>query len=97
MRRPWLTALGIGVALFLLMVALLNTRLGSLSDLPSPLAHRSPYWLAWRLLLYGAIAALWWRVDRLRTDPVARNAWRRLAAVCALLILAVEFTRGLPV
>jgi len=91
-----LTALGIGVALFLLMVALLNTRLDSLTDLPYPLADHAPYLLAWRLLLYGAIATLWWRVDRrLRTDPVARNAWRRLAAVCALLILATELTRGL--
>lgn len=88
-----MTALGIGVALFLLMVALLNTRLDSLSDLPSPLAHRSPYWLAWRLLLYGAIATLWWQVDRQRTDPAARHAWRRLGSVCALLILAAEFTR----
>jgi hypothetical protein len=88
-----MTALGIGVALFLLMVALLNTRLDSLSDLPYPLAHRSPYLLAWRLLIYGAIAALWWRVDRQRTDPAARHAWRRLGSVCAVLILATELTR----
>lgn len=90
-----MTALGIGVALFLLMVALLNTRLDSLSDLPSPLAHRSPYLLAWRLLIYGAIATLWWQVDRRRTDPAARHAWRRLGSICALLILATELTRGM--
>ena len=96
MRRPWLTALGIGVALFLLMVALLNTRLGSLTDLPSPLAHRSPYLLAWRLLLYAAIATLWWQVDRQRKDAASRQQWHRLAAVCALLILAIELSRGMP-
>jgi hypothetical protein len=93
--RPWLTALGTGVALLLLTVALLNTRLDSLTDLPYPLAHRSPYWLAWRLLLYGAIATLWWQVDRQRTDPAARHAWRRLGSVCAVLILATELTRGM--
>lgn len=86
-----LTALGTGVALFLLTVALLNTHLDSLTDL----AHRSPYWLAWRLLLYGAIATLWWQVDRQRTDPATRHAWRRLGSVCALLILAAEFTRDM--
>ena len=91
MSRRWLTALGIGVALFLLTVALLNTRLDSLTD---P-AHRSPYLLAWRLLLYGAIATLWWQVDRQRTDPTTRHAWRRLGSVCALLILATELTRGM--
>lgn len=95
MSRPWLTALGTGVALLLLTVALLNTRLHSLTDLPYPLAHRSPYLLAWRLLLYGAIATFWWQVDRQRTDPTARTAWRRLAAVCALLILATELSRGM--
>lgn len=95
MSRPWLMALGIGVALFLLMVALLSTRLDSLTDPSYPLAHRSPYWLAWRLLLYGAIATLWWQVDRQRTDPAARHAWRRLGSVCALLILATELTRGM--
>lgn len=88
-----LTALGTGVALFLLTVALLNTRLDSLTDLPYPPVHRSPYWLAWRLLLYGAIATLWWQVDRQRTDPATRHAWRRLGSVCALLILATELTR----
>ena len=95
MSRPWLTALGTGVALLLLTIALLNTRLGNLADLPNPLAHHSPYLLAWRLLLYGAIATLWWQVDRQRTDPAARHAWRRLGSVCAVLILATELTRGM--
>lgn len=95
MSRPWLTALGIGVALLLLMVALLNARLDGLTDLPYPLADHAPYLLAWRLLLYGAIATLWWQVDRQRTDPAARHAWRRLGSVCALLILATELTRGM--
>lgn len=95
MSRHWLTALGIGVTLFLLMVALLNTRLDRLTDLPYPPAHRSPYLLAWRLLLYGAIATLWWQVDQQRTDPGARHAWRRLGSVFALLILAAELTRGM--
>ena len=95
MSRHWLTALGIGVALLLLMVALLNARLDGLTDLPYPLADHAPYLLAWRLLLYAAIATLWWQVDRQRTDPAARHAWRRLGAVCALLILATELTRGM--
>ncbi len=95
MSRPWLTALGIGVALLLLMVALLNARLDGLTDPSYPLTHRSPYWLAWRLLLYSAITTLWWQVDRQRTDPGARHAWRRLGSVCALLILATELTRGM--
>ena len=92
MRRRWLSMAGAGATLVMLAVALLNTRLGALADQSSP-PHHSPYLLAWRLLLYGAIALLWWRLDRLRTDPAARNQWRRLAAVCALLILAIELGR----
>jgi glucan phosphoethanolaminetransferase (alkaline phosphatase superfamily) len=91
MRRHWLSTVGAGVAMVMLAVALMNTRLDALSSPP----HQSPYLLAWRLLLYGAIALLWWRLDRLRTDPAARQQWRRLAAICALLILAIELGRGL--
>jgi glucan phosphoethanolaminetransferase (alkaline phosphatase superfamily) len=94
--RPWLTALGAGVALLMLAVALMNSRLGSLVDLPHSFAYHSPYLLVWRLLLYATIATLWWRVDRLRTEPAARAQWRRLAAICALLILAIELSRGMP-
>lgn len=76
----------------MLAIALMNTRLGSLADLPSQLSHHTPFLLVWRLLLYAGIAALWWLVARLRTDPTARQ---QLAAVCAMLILAVELTRGM--
>ena len=95
MSRPWLTALGAGVALLMLAVALMNSRLGSLVDLPHSFAYHSPYLLVWRLLLYAAIATLWWQVDRQRKDAASRQQWHRLAAVCALLILAIELTRGM--
>ena len=94
MSRFWVTALGAGVTLLMLAVALMNTRPGSLVDLPHSFAYHSPYLLAWRLLLYAAIATLWWQVDRQRKDAASRNQWRRLAAICALLILAVELSRG---
>lgn len=94
MRRHWLSIVGTGAAMLMLAVARMNTHLGALGDQSSS-QHDSPYLLAWRLLLYGAIALLWWLLDRLRTDPAARQQWRRLAAVCALLILAIELGRGL--
>ena len=92
MSRPWLTALGAGVALLLLAVALMNSRLSSVVDLPHSFAYHPPYLLVWRLLLYAAIATLWWH--RQRKDAASRQQWHRLAAVCALLILAIELSRG---
>lgn len=89
----------LSVVLLVALTALWISQLGStwltrLEHWNRVVDSASHYLLLWRLLLYGVIAWLWYRLDQTQLSLRARAQWRRLGVISTVLIIAIEISRA---
>lgn len=99
-RSRLLTLLSaLGVAAVMLLVATLVTQLGSMAlgsvdTWQHAFEATRPYLRVWRVLLYGALFALWWDLlRRYRHRPADRLRVQRIGTMGLVLVTFVELTR----
>lgn len=92
-----LSSLGIAAVMVLtaaLVASLGRTALGNFEVWQQTFESARPYLRWWRVLLYGALFALWWDLlRRYRYRPQDRLRVKRIGAFWLVLFTCVELTR----
>jgi hypothetical protein len=94
MRRRGVALLGTGLLSVCTVLVLTQLNPDQLNALPRQLERHAGALLLWRLLIYGALAWLWWQLDHQQQSCPVRTHWRRLGLICALLITGIELSRS---